>query len=1381
MRLARNLGAGSITLIYATLAIVWIVGTAALLEVTTADPELRMRIEIAKGVAFVVVTGGLLYWLLNQAQSSLGGALVDASSYEWRHLAVLLVILALAVPLISFAVFFVNARQVENDSLRSLQAVNASKVQQLEVWLAERRGDALTLAASQGFIDQVVALQHDPALPVREAVVERLQVLRDAFSYESVTLLDATGKPMLAAGKPIHMDADHEALAHDVASVGEVRMGDVHADKFGVHLSLAVSLRQSKAAPPIGVVILRIDPQDFLFPLVDHWPLTGASGESVLLRRDGDKAVFLNTPRHVDAPPLSLHTPLSERGLAVSAALHASAPGNVTGLDYRGSEVLASWQPVAGTGWTMLSKQDRHEALQPARTTAMWAALVALLACTLVILAVGMLFRQQRVARELALQLESEERFRNLLQSVPSVAVQGYAMDGTTNYWNRASERLYGYRADEAIGRSLLDLIIPPEMHEGVREAMQRMADTGEQIPASELTLMRKDGSRVTVYSAHATVQVPGKEPELFCIDIDLSERVEAEAALRNSEAEFRTLAEAMPQIVWVTLPDGNHIQFNQHWLDYTGLTLEESLGFGWNAPFHPEDRGRAARRWQEAVDSGEPYEIEYRLRRHDGVYHWMLGRALPLRDESGQIVKWFGTCTDIDDIKRTVERLDEAQRIARLGDWECDLDTEEIRWSPQVFEIFGRDPALGPPADFSENDRLFDDATRSVVAERIARALETGLTQEYELRVTRLDGSERYVNVMAVPRQDDQGRVAGLFGTVQDITAQKRDELALRSRAHQQVLVATLGRLALTDSDLEGIFDAAADALADGLGVEFARILLRTEDDQFIMRTGIGWDEGWAGRRIDSTPGTTHVHRVLEARRPLIVDNLRTEGPIAATGMLAKHGIVSGIDAPIGPAEHPLGLLGAYARTAQRFSADDIGFLQSISNTLNTAIERAHAKEQLTYMVQHDALTGLPNRLLLTDRLNVAMTASRRTGKRLALMFMDLDRFKNVNDVFGHDGGDLVLKEVAARLLGGVRASDTISRQGGDEFLVVLPEIDSDDDAARVAEKLLAAVLAPFQLYGTEVVLGASIGIVCFPDNGEDVETLLRNADVAMYAAKEQGRGRYQFYSADMNARAHERLILEGDLRHAIARDELFLVFQPQINLARDEVIGLEALLRWRHATHGVVPPAQFIPIAEDSGLITSIGTWAMEAACRQHAKWLDEGIVAGTMAVNVSALQFQQKDFVDTVSAVLERSGLPAHALELEVTESVVMRGIDEVLEKLHRLDALGIQVAIDDFGTGYSSLSYLRQFPIDRLKIDQSFIRGLPADRESAAIVQAVVALGHSLALDVLAEGVETDEQADYLRGIGCNAGQGYLFARPVEADACARLLRDHRSKG
>lgn len=429
---------------------------------------------------------------------------------------------------------------------------------------------------------------------------------------------------------------------------------------------------------------------------------------------------------------------------------------------------------------------------------------------------------------------------------------------------------------------------------------------------------------------------------------------------------------------------------------------------------------------------------------------------------------------------------------------------------------------------------------------------------------------------------------------------------------------------------------------------------------------------------------------------------------------------------------------------------------------------ERKAAEQRIMNLAHYDALTGLPNRVLLADRMKVAIQHAARQSRRLAVLFVDLDRFKPINDSLGHDIGDKLLKAVAMRMQGSVRVVDTVSRVGGDEFVVLLSEIELPDDAARVAEKLISGLSQPYRIDEHELLLTASIGICIYPDNGSQPSILLRNADASMYTAKQGGRNRYQFYSDDMTLRAIERLGMEHDLRGAVERGEIFLVYQPQIELATSRIIGMEVLMRWRHPIRGLVSPARFIPVAEDSGIILALGEWALGESCRQARLWRDQGLLDACISVNVSAVQLRQTDFVQIVARALTESGLPSANLELELTESVVMQGVEPALEKLRELDALGVKVAIDDFGTGYSSLSYLRQFTVDRLKIDQSFVRDLPGNMDAEAIAAAIVAMGLSLGLRIIAEGVETEAQAAFLQSVLCREGQGYLYARPMTAD-------------
>jgi diguanylate cyclase (GGDEF)-like protein/PAS domain S-box-containing protein len=428
----------------------------------------------------------------------------------------------------------------------------------------------------------------------------------------------------------------------------------------------------------------------------------------------------------------------------------------------------------------------------------------------------------------------------------------------------------------------------------------------------------------------------------------------------------------------------------------------------------------------------------------------------------------------------------------------------------------------------------------------------------------------------------------------------------------------------------------------------------------------------------------------------------------------------------------------------------------------------------QLSHLAQHDSLTNLPNRMLLNDRLQQAITMAKRHGYRIAVLFMDLDRFKHINDSLGHVIGDELLKAVAARLESCVRESDTVGRQSGDEFVVVLSELEAPENAGIGAAKLLAALTLPYHIGSHDIVVPVSIGVSIYPDDAETAETLISNADTVMYHAKENGRNNYQFFRQEMNIRATERQFIEGGLRVALEHKEFSLHYQPKIDLASGAITGVEALLRWKHPERGFIPPAQFVPIAEDTGLILPIGHWVLTEACRQSREWLDAGFAPVPMAVNISAVEFRSKDFVENVRAILKESRLDPQCLELELTESVLMKHAESTVTMLKLLKEIGVQLTVDDFGTGYSSLSYLRQFPIDALKVDQSFVHEISSHPDDAAIVSAVISMGNSLKKRVIAEGVETREQLDFLTAEGCEEAQGYYFNRPMVANQFAKLL-------
>ena len=437
-------------------------------------------------------------------------------------------------------------------------------------------------------------------------------------------------------------------------------------------------------------------------------------------------------------------------------------------------------------------------------------------------------------------------------------------------------------------------------------------------------------------------------------------------------------------------------------------------------------------------------------------------------------------------------------------------------------------------------------------------------------------------------------------------------------------------------------------------------------------------------------------------------------------------------------------------------------------------AQELALNEQRLHRLSYHDPLTNLPNRALLLDRIQHGVAAARRDGRRAALLFLDLDRFTAVNDSLGRAVGDALLREIGCRLERAMREEDTVARIGPDLFVAFLPHLEGGAEAAVAARKMLAHVAEPLPVSGHVLHMTACLGVAVFPDDGNEAETLLQHADAALHHAMAGGRDRLEFFSPAINAAAKERLALENDLRVALDAGQFELHYQPQLSLADGRVFGVEALLRWHHPRLGLVPPGRFIPLAEDTGLIVPIGTWVLETACRQGRAWLDAGLPPLIMAINVSALQFMQPDFPALVAQMLDASGLPARQLELEVTESILMEESHYVVATLAALRTLGVQLAIDDFGTGYSSLSYLRRLAVGRLKVDQSFVRGIADSGDDAAITAAIIGMARSLRLRVIAEGVETEAQADFLRRNGCEEAQGFLFSRPLPVAAASDFL-------
>ena len=634
------------------------------------------------------------------------------------------------------------------------------------------------------------------------------------------------------------------------------------------------------------------------------------------------------------------------------------------------------------------------------------------------------------------------------------------------------------------------------------------------------------------------------------------------------------------------------------------------------------------------------------------------------------------------------------------------------------------------------------------------------GETREFEF-----SSDDRDFLVKAVPVRSDGTHVDAVLVICQDETESRRAAERLERLVREQQAAARFGQLAIQERDLDSLLKEAARTLAETLGVEFTAILENREaEGELIIRADVGW--GYTDRATP-IPAASHAGYTLRAGEPVAVEDLAEESRFTPSAALIERGITSGISVAIEGREHPYGVVTAHTRERRHFTSEEVGFLTTVANVLAAAVERTREEELNRHAALHDPLTGLPNRVLALDRLNYGIGRRRRDGTDLAVLVVDLDRFKLINDSLGHEAGDELLLELAPRLGDAVRAEDTVARLGGDEFAVICPGLNGVRDVITIAEKLAAAVARPFVLSSGERFVTASIGIAVGMRAGDTPETMLRDADVAMYRAKSEGPGRYELFDDAMRAQAMERLRIETELRLALDRGELEVHYQPIVEIDSGLVDAVEALVRWRHPTRGLLGPAEFISVAEETGLIVDIGEMVIERACAQVAEWQRRLGRAVGLSLNISPRQLTNPVLGTLIAATAADHGLLPGSLSLELTESVLISESQTPQDSISELRRHGLRLLLDDFGTGYSSLSYLKRFELDGIKIDHAFVDGLGTDDGDTAIVEAIAGMAQSLGLELVAEGVETELQLRRLRELGCRRAQGYLFAPPRPA--------------
>ncbi len=724
-------------------------------------------------------------------------------------------------------------------------------------------------------------------------------------------------------------------------------------------------------------------------------------------------------------------------------------------------------------------------------------------------------------------------------------------------------------------------------------------------------------------------------------------------------------------------------------------------------------------------------------------------------------------------DFRRLVERVPAVLYACELG--------ERGRWryiSPQVEEVFGYSPEewIADPGLWAR--QLHPEDRERALEQETDKALGQRDTPPVDYRMITRSGEVVWILDEAVLEPDEEGTPVW-HGVLYDITDRKLAEHELRRAAAQQAAVARLGGHALQDGDPARLMDQAVALMTEIDGVEAACIWTGGGSGRSLwLSAGLAKHMTGAEERAFAA-ADSHAGAVLDSELHVIVDDWTTERRFSMPPALRAMGVRSSLAVPIAGKQRPFGVLDVHSTESSRFTPQDVHFAQASANVLTDALERHAADQALRHRVLHDSLTGLPNRISFVESLEAALKRAAASRSPVGILFLDLDHFKLINDSMGHHAGDALLRAVAPRLRAHLRPGDVVARFGGDEFGILIDRLSDEAEAMAIAERVGHAFAEPYSTGAVEHFLTASLGIAVArpsPREAVDAEQLIRDADAAMYRAKEGGRGRSELFDAEMRARAVRRLEVERELHHALERDELVLHYQPVIALGSGEITGMEALVRWRHPERGLLDPAEFVSIAEDSGLIEPIGRWVQETACAQALEWheLRPDRRPLDVSVNLSARQVAHRDLADSVAEILARTGLDPLHLRLEITESVLVEESDAATATLEALSKIGVGLVLDDFGTGYSSLAYLNCFPFDALKIDRSFVDELGVGEERTAIVEAIIGMARALSLDVIAEGVENETQLSELRRLGCDYAQGHLFSRALPPEQVVGLF-------
>jgi len=910
---------------------------------------------------------------------------------------------------------------------------------------------------------------------------------------------------------------------------------------------------------------------------------------------------------------------------------------------------------------------------------------------------------------------------------------------GNFVYVSPLFQKLSGYSYADLAGTNPVDYIHPDDREVVRKKAIKSLK--GKSSDAYEYRFTRKNGEVMWILEMVTSITYKGELAALGSF-MDITERKKIEEAIHQSEERYRNILESIQEGYFELDLAGNYTFANGANGRFLGYTKEELVGMNFRQHTDEENAKKLYQPYRELYRTGKPIEtLEVESIRKDGTKVIYETSVSLIRDSEGKPIGFRGVSRDATDRNKMEEALRQSEERYRTildemedGYFEVDLAGNYLFVNDANCRNIGytREELIGTTFRGQMAKEEYDKVYKAFSNIYITGKPERGIAY----KAIRKDGITGTGEIAGFPLKNKKGEVIGFRGMARDITERKQMEEALRQSEERYRTIIEEMEEWYFETDLAGNITFSNDVFANVLrysqkeltGLNF-RSFIKKEESDSVYRL------------------FNQVFKTGESTKNFPYEFISTDG------------IVISAEFSIFPKRDKEGKVCGFKGIGHDITA------------------RKRMEEEIQYQATHDALTGLPNRLMFSQLLNHAIQSAKRYQRQFAVFFIDLDRFKTINDTLGHEAGDQLLQEIAMRLKQTLRTVDVVARLGGDEFVILIEELSDLSQVETVAGKILSAVIKPVNLMNEECRITASIGISVFPKDAEDEQSLLKNADIAMYLAKEEGKNNYQFYSEDIQSKSLEHLSIETNLRFALERNELSLHYQAKLDFKTNAITGVEALLRWQNPSLGSVTPTQFIPVAEESGLIIPIGRWILRTACAQNAAWQQQGLPPVCMAVNLSLRQLTDNNLIDDIRTALNDSGMAPNLLELEITESMVMHNPTRMIAVLAKIKNLGVRLAIDDFGTGYSSLAQIKHFPIDTLKVDRSFIRNIPQDAEDKAVTEAIIAMGKALSLTVVAEGVETVEHMNFLNDHSCDEMQGFYFSKPIAPEQFADLLRKH----